>query len=137
MRHALNVWQAVVQRPAIWMSAAVLGAGAVGLVLVAAMGVSVSDALAAFADGAWGSPYAVASSLNRSLVLALVGLGFIAAQRAQLTNVGARARSPSGHRGDRGGAVRPCGRAALGPELLLPCWRPRWPGHCGAGWRAI
>lgn len=89
MKHALNVWQAVVQRPAIWMSlAAVLGAGAVGLVLVAAMGVSVSDALAAFADGAWGSPYAVASSLNRSLVLALVGLGFIAAQRAQLTNVG-------------------------------------------------
>jgi simple sugar transport system permease protein len=76
--------------------AAVLGAGAVGLVLVAAMGVSVSDALAAFADGAWGSPYAVASSLNRSLVLALVGLGFIAAQRAQLTNVGARGRSPSG-----------------------------------------
>jgi simple sugar transport system permease protein len=97
--------------------AAVLGAGAVGLVLVAAMGVSVSDALAAFADGAWGSPYAVASSLNRSLVLALVGLGFIAAQRAQLTNVGARADRRRGHRGDGGGPVRPCGRAALGPEL--------------------
>ncbi len=76
-------------RPAVWISmAAVLGALVVGLILVAALGVPVSDAVAAFADGAWGSPYALAASINRSLVFALIGLGFVLAQRANLTNVG-------------------------------------------------
>jgi len=68
--------------------AAVVAAMAVGVVLIRAIGVPIGEALAAFADGAWGSAYAVAASLNRSLVFAMVGLGFILANRANLTNVG-------------------------------------------------
>lgn len=68
--------------------AAVLGAIGVGLLLVAAIGVPIGDAVSAFADGAWGSPYALAASLNRSVAFALVGLGFVLANRANLTNVG-------------------------------------------------
>lgn len=76
-------------RPAILVSvAAVLAAIAFGMLLVIAIGVPVPKALAAFADGAWGSPYAVAASINRALALGLVGIGFVIAQRANLTNVG-------------------------------------------------
>jgi simple sugar transport system permease protein len=50
--------------------------------------VSLGAAVEAFADGAWGSPYAVGASLNRAVALGLVGLGFIVAHRANLTNVG-------------------------------------------------
>lgn len=77
------------QRPALWVSvAAVLVATLAGMGLVVIMGASVPEALAAFADGAWGSPYAVAASINRTLAFALVGIGFVIAQRANLTNVG-------------------------------------------------
>ena len=77
------------RKPAIAVSiAAVLVAAIFGMLLVVAMGVPVPKALAAFADGAWGSPYAVAASINRALALALVGIGFVLAQRANLTNVG-------------------------------------------------
>lgn len=68
--------------------AAVAAALLVGALLVAALGVPIGDAVAAFAEGAWGSAYAVGASLNRALVFALVGLGFLVAQRADLTNVG-------------------------------------------------
>ncbi len=79
----------VLGTPALWVSvAAVLVASLFGMALVVAMGASVPDALVAFADGAWGSPYAVAASINRTLALALVGIGFVIAQRANLTNVG-------------------------------------------------
>ena len=53
------------------------------MALVVGIGVSVAKALAAFADGAWGSPYAVAASINRALALALVGLGFVLAAARQ------------------------------------------------------
>ena len=77
------------RKPAVAVSlAAVLAASMFGMLLVVFMGVSVPKALAAFADGAWGSPYAVAASINRALALALVGIGFVLAQRANLTNVG-------------------------------------------------
>ena len=75
--------------PALLVSAAaVLLAFLVGAVLIALLGVPVGDAVAAFAEGAWGSPYAFAASINRALVFMLVGLGFILAERASLTNVG-------------------------------------------------
>jgi simple sugar transport system permease protein len=75
--------------PALWVSvASVAGALAAGTGMVMLMGVPVGDAIAAFADGAWGSPYALAASINRALVLMLVGLGFVLAERANLTNVG-------------------------------------------------
>ncbi|ROZ84134.1 ABC transporter permease [Pseudomonas neustonica] len=67
---------------------AVLIALLFGVALVAATGASVSEALGAFAEGAWGSPYAIAASINRSLVFALVGIGFVLAERARLINVG-------------------------------------------------
>ena len=58
--------------PALLVSvAAVLLAFAVGAVLIALLGVPVGDAVAAFAEGAWGSPYALAASGNRALVLML------------------------------------------------------------------
>lgn len=77
------------RRPALAISvAAVAAAIACGMLLVLAIGASVPKALAAFADGAWGSPYAIAASINRALALALVGIGFVIAQRVNLTNVG-------------------------------------------------
>jgi simple sugar transport system permease protein len=86
---ALALRARIAERPAILVSvAAVLVAILCGMALVVAIGVSVPQALAAFADGAWGSPYAVAASINRTLALALVGMGFVIAQRANLTNVG-------------------------------------------------
>jgi len=60
----------------------------VGLALVAAIGVPLQTAVAAFAEGAWGSAYSFSASINRSIVFALVGLGFVLANRANLTNVG-------------------------------------------------
>jgi len=68
--------------------AAVLAAGLLGVVLIFAMGVSVSDALAAFIQGTVGTPYAIAASINRSIAFALVGIGFVIANRANLVNVG-------------------------------------------------
>ncbi|MGY3446359.1 ABC transporter permease [Bradyrhizobium sp. USDA 4473] len=67
---------------------AVAFASAVGLVLIALIGVSVPKAVAAFVDGTLGSPFALAASLNRSSVFALVGFGFVLANHANLTNVG-------------------------------------------------
>jgi len=90
MSAMLLVWSARVrERPAILVSAAaVLVAALCGMALVVGIGASVPQALAAFADGAWGSPYAVAASINRALAFGLVGIGFVIAQRANLTNVG-------------------------------------------------
>ena len=77
------------ERPAILISvAAVCVATLAGMLLVLSIGVSIPQALAAFAEGAWGTPYAVAASINRALALGLVGIGFVLAQRANLTNVG-------------------------------------------------
>ena len=61
---------------------------AVGLGLVVATGASVPDTISAFWTGAFGSSYAIGASLNRAVPFALVGLGFILAARANLTNVG-------------------------------------------------
>lgn len=68
--------------------AAVLVAALIGLGLIFLMQVSVPDALAAFIDGTIGSPYSIAASINRSIAFALVGIGFVFANRANLVNVG-------------------------------------------------
>ncbi|AUT73587.1 ABC transporter permease [Paraburkholderia hospita] len=75
-------------RVACVIAGAVVFAMLAALALIALMGVPIGDALAAFADGAWGSPYAIGASINRSLAFALVGTGFVIANRAKLTNVG-------------------------------------------------
>jgi simple sugar transport system permease protein len=61
---------------------------AIGLALIALTGAVVRDAVAAFIDGAFGSAYAIAASINRAGAFALVGLGFVVADRANLTSVG-------------------------------------------------
>lgn len=61
---------------------------AVGFLLMAATGSNIGAALQAFAQGAFGSAYAIGTSLNRAVALGLVGLGFIIAERANLINVG-------------------------------------------------
>jgi ABC-type uncharacterized transport system permease subunit len=61
---------------------------AVGLGLIAATGASIPRTVSAFWIGAFGSSYAIGASLNRAVPFALVGLGFILAAKANLTNVG-------------------------------------------------
>jgi general nucleoside transport system permease protein len=76
-------------RPSVMVSvAAVVAAALVGLALIFAMDVPVVDAVAAFVDGTLGTPYAIAASINRSIAFALVGIGFVIANRANLVNVG-------------------------------------------------
>jgi simple sugar transport system permease protein len=76
-------------RPSILISIlAVVVAAAIGLALIGLIGVPVPAAALAFLDGTLGSPYAIASSINRSVSFALVGIGFVLANRANLTNVG-------------------------------------------------
>jgi len=60
----------------------------IGLLLVYLTADDFSDALVAFFDGMFGSTYAVGASLNRAVTLALVGMGFVFASRANLVNVG-------------------------------------------------
>jgi general nucleoside transport system permease protein len=67
---------------------AIAAAIAVGFGLMALTGSDIGAAIAAFAQGAFGSLYAIGTSLNRAVALGLVGLGFILAERANLINVG-------------------------------------------------
>jgi general nucleoside transport system permease protein len=76
-------------RPALLVPIAAVGfAALIGLGLIALIGVAVQDAIAAFIDGTVGSAYSMAASINRSIAFALVGFGFVLANRANLTNVG-------------------------------------------------
>ena len=67
---------------------AVVGSMVIGLLLIAASGKSVPDSIEAFLDGAFGTAFAFGASINRAVSLSLIGLGFILAARANLTNVG-------------------------------------------------
>jgi general nucleoside transport system permease protein len=67
-----------------------------GLLLMAVLAPSLPAALSAFAKGAVGTPYAIGASVNRAVVLALVGLGFILAFRANLTNIGGEGQMAMG-----------------------------------------
>lgn len=67
---------------------AVLAALTVGLIVIVGMGAALDKALLAFWRGAFGNGYAISASLNRAVSLALVGIGFVIANRAALTNVG-------------------------------------------------
>ena len=68
---------------------ALVGALGVGLLLVRAHRACRSrEALAAFWDGIGGSSFALVGSVSRGVPLALVGLGYILSERANLTNVG-------------------------------------------------
>lgn len=101
--------------------AATAAALAVGLVLIAIAGKSIPDAAEAFFDGAFGSSYALGASINRAVALALVGLGFIIAFRANLTNVGGEGQIAVG--GVAATAIALYGGVSglpLGLAILLP-----------------
>ena len=100
---------------------AVAFAAAVGLMLIAMIGVSVTNAVSAFVDGTIGSPYSLAASINRSAVFALVGFGFVLANRANLTNVGGEGQIAVG--GIAATAVALYGHVSglpLGLSFMLP-----------------
>jgi len=77
-----------ISRAAVVPVIATLIALLIGLLLVALTSESTAAAIEAFADGAFGSAYAIGASLNRAAALGLVAAGFILANRANLTNVG-------------------------------------------------
>lgn len=106
-----------------------------GLMLIACIGVSASAAIEAFIDGTIGSPYAIAASINRSIVFALVGFGFVLANRANLTNVGGEGQVAVG--GIAATAVALYGHVSelpLGLPFLLPMLAAV---IAGAAWGAI
>jgi ABC-type uncharacterized transport system permease subunit len=84
----LALWRTLARPSIVMPLAAVVGASLVGLVIMAAMGVPLSDSISAFLDGAFGTEYALAASINRAVIFSAVGLGFIFANQANLTNVG-------------------------------------------------
>lgn len=122
--------------PALTISfAAVALALLAGALLVALMGMPVREAIAAFAEGAWGSPYAIAASINRALVFMLVGIGFVLAERASLTNVGGEGQIAVG--GIAATALALCSPIAGLPGGLA--WIVPLLGACAAGaaWGAL
>jgi general nucleoside transport system permease protein len=120
---AETTWRGVPRRHASVLIpiVAVAAAGLIGLALVASTGVSIPMAVDAFLSGSVGSPYAVAASINRSISFALVGIGFVLANRANLTNVGGEGQIAVG--GIAATAVALYGGVAnlpLGLPVLLP-----------------
>ncbi|WP_338693167.1 ABC transporter permease [Streptomyces sp. Q6] len=87
--------------------AAVLAIG-VGILLVVAAGADPATAWRALAEGMFGSPYSVGSSLDSAAVLALIATGFTVAHRAGLVNVGGEGQLCAG------------GVAAAATGLALP-----------------
>jgi ABC-type uncharacterized transport system permease subunit len=85
---AFTGWRAIARPTIVLPLAAVFGALIVGLLIILSIGVPLSEAIAAFLDGAFGSEYALAASINRAVVFSAIGLGFIFANQANLTNVG-------------------------------------------------
>lgn len=122
--------------PAVWVSLAAVGASLlVGALLIALLGVPIVEAVAAFADGAWGSAYSIGASINRSLAFALVGLGFVLAQRANLTNVGGEGQIAVGGIAATTVALQPTiASLPFGLAVLLPVLAALF---AGALWGAL
>jgi simple sugar transport system permease protein len=110
---------------------------AIGLALIALAGKSVPDAVAAFFDGAFGSTFAFGASINRAVALALVGMGFIIAFRANLTNVGGEGQIAVGGVAATAVALAggvsglPAGLAVLLPLLAGTASGALWGGIAG------
>ncbi len=112
---------AIFAHPVLLPIIAVLGALLFGLLLIVALGVPMGEAIEAFINGAFGNAYTIATSLNRAVVFALVGLGFIIANRANLTNVGGEGQIAMG--GIAAAAIAIYGGVAdlpLGLSFILP-----------------
>jgi simple sugar transport system permease protein len=132
---------ALLHRAATSSAGAVLVALLAGLLLLAVLAPSLPDALAAFARGAFGTTYAVGASVNRAAVLALVGLGFILAFRANLTNIGGEGQLAMGGMAAAAVALKadvaglPLGLAVVLPALAGACAGGLWAGL--AGWLRV
>ena len=101
--------------------AAVIGSMAIGLLLIAASGKSVPDSIEAFIDGAFGTAFALGASINRAVSLSLIGLGFILAARANLTNVGGEGQIAMGGIAATALALwPPVASLPLGLAVILP-----------------
>ncbi len=100
-------------------------------------GTSLAEFFGAFADGAFGSGYAIADVVNRSIDYALVGLGFLVAARAGLTNVGAEGQIAVGGIAATSVAlyghvaVLPASLAVLLPTLAAAAAGSLWGGVAG------
>jgi general nucleoside transport system permease protein len=122
--------------PRTWLPvASTLAALLVGLVLVAAFARSPLAAFGAFAEGAFGSAYSIGASLNRAAVLALVGIGFAFAERANLTNVGGEGQIAMG--GMAATALALYGGAAALPGPAAWLWPMLGGVVAGALWGGV
>jgi len=114
--------------------AAVTAAALVGICLVALMACR-SQRRSSIRGRCLGSSYSIAVSINRSVVFALVGIGFVLANRANLTNVGGEGQIAVG--GIAATAVALYGGVAhlpLGLPILVPMLAAT---AAGAFWGAI
>ncbi|MEO8922059.1 MAG: ABC transporter permease [Caldimonas sp.] len=115
---------------------AIVAALLVALLIIAATGSSVTEALAAFWDGMVGSDYNIGASINRAISLGFVGLGFIFANRANLTNVGGEGQIAVGGMiataaALHGAAPLPFGLAFIVPLLAGTLAGALWGGLAG------
>lgn len=100
--------------------AATAAALLVGLAIIAGTGSSVGDALDALWDGMAGSSYNIGASINRAISLGFVGLGFVFANRANLTNVGAEGQIAMGGMFATAMALHGAAALPLGLAFVLP-----------------
>ena len=113
----------------------VLAALVLGIALIGITGATISEAIEGFLDGAFGSGYVIAASINRAVAYGLVALGFILAARANLTNVGGEGQIAVG--GIATAAVALYGGVETLP-LGLPILLPMAAGTlAGAAWGAL
>ncbi|MBR0795334.1 ABC transporter permease [Bradyrhizobium jicamae] len=92
----------------------------IGVLIIASTGASVLGAIDAFWDGMAGSDFNIGASLNRAISLALVGLGFIFAGRANLTNVGGEGQIAMGGMFATAAALHGAGDLPLGLAFVVP-----------------
>lgn len=92
----------------------------VGLGLVALTGASVSEAITAFWNGMVGSSYAIGRSINRAVALMLVGIGFVLAFRANLTNVGGEGQINVGGLAATTVALNGASHLPIGFSIIVP-----------------
>ncbi len=109
----------------------------IGALILHVRAISPDVLFAAFADGAFGSGYAIADVVNRSIDYALVGLGFLVATRAGLTNVGAEGQIAVGGIAATAVALHghvaawPLGLAVAMPTLAAVLAGALWGGFAG------
>lgn len=116
--------------------AATIVALLLGLAIIAATGSSVEDAIDAFWDGMAGSDFNIGASINRAISFGFVGLGFIFANRANLTNVGGEGQIAIGGMfatamALHGAAALPVGLAFIVPLLVGAAAGAAWGGLSG------